>query len=75
MRSKPLTEQEADSVARRFHNAYEAWAPSFEYTTRDESAKPWDQVPENNKALMRRVVSELFVVNLDGLHITLKDEL
>jgi hypothetical protein len=46
-------------VARAFHETYEKSAPAHNYPTRPESAVPWDQVPERNKALMREVVSEL----------------
>lgn len=49
----------ADQVARRFHEAYERLAPEHGYDTRPESAVPWEQVPANNKALMRAVVLNL----------------
>lgn len=39
-------------IAAEFHRAYEALAPSFGYATRRETAVTWDQVPEQNKALM-----------------------
>ena len=42
----------AENLARRFHETYEALAPSFGYETRPESAKPWVDVPPNNRALM-----------------------
>lgn len=50
----------ADEAARRFHEAYERLAPDFGYETRRGSAVPWDEVPEQNRALMRAVMLELF---------------
>lgn len=41
-----------EDVARMFHETYERLAPSFGYETRKASAKPWDEVPENNRKLM-----------------------
>ena len=62
---KPLTEKpdtgaklacsdglEAAALAKRFHETYEKLAPHYNYETRKKSAVPWDEVPENNKALM-----------------------
>lgn len=49
----------AEAVARRFHEAYERLAPDFGYRTREASAKPWDEVPEQNRALMIAVCAEL----------------
>lgn len=45
-----------EAVAARFHQAYEAQANRFGYLTRTESAVPWEDVPEANKALMRATV-------------------
>jgi hypothetical protein len=42
----------AEELAKMFHDIYEQLAPKFGYKTREESAVPWDQVPENNKQLM-----------------------
>lgn len=42
----------AESLAKRFHEAYERLAPAFGYETREASAKPWAEVPENNRQLM-----------------------
>ena len=47
-------------VAKEFHDAYERLAPLFGYETRKESAVPWDDVPDTNKALMIAVVVSLF---------------
>jgi hypothetical protein len=44
-----------ETLAEKFHNLYEELAPSFGYETRKESAKPWADVPEKNKALMTEV--------------------
>lgn len=46
-------------VAQRFHTTYEWLAPSFGYKTRVESAKSWDEVPEQNRALMEAVCREI----------------
>jgi hypothetical protein len=42
----------AEQVAKAFHDAYEQLAPKHGYKTRDETAVPWADVPEKNKALM-----------------------
>jgi hypothetical protein len=42
-----------------FHEAYERLAPSFGYETRRESAKPWTEVPEQNRRLMTAVAGEV----------------
>jgi hypothetical protein len=46
-------------IAQRFHEAYERLAPEFGYKTREASAVPWEDVPENNKALMIATVREV----------------
>jgi hypothetical protein len=48
-----------EALAQRFHETYERLAPDFGYETRRESAVPWDEVPEANKALMTAVCGEL----------------
>jgi hypothetical protein len=48
-------------VARKFHEAYERLAPVFNYTTRKESAVPWEDVPKNNRMLMTAVASEILL--------------
>ncbi len=50
---------QAEMVARSFHEVYETRAPEFAYETRPESAKPWEDVPNNNKDLMVAVVQDL----------------
>jgi hypothetical protein len=49
----------AEGLARRFHETYERLAPSFGYRTREASAKPWDEVPEDNRHLMIAVCAEI----------------
>jgi len=49
----------AEQIAQAFHAAYERLAPDFGYETREASAKPWAEVPEQNKALMVAVVRAL----------------
>ena len=49
----------AGEIAAAFHEAYERLAPEHGYETREESAVPWEQVPEQNRALMEAVVADL----------------
>ena len=46
-----------EQIAKRFHEEYERLAPEFGYETREESAKPWSEVPEQNKKLMTATVA------------------
>ena len=48
-----------DELAQAFHEAYERLAPRFGYETRKASAKPWAEVPEQNRSLMVAVCAEL----------------
>lgn len=48
MAKPPLEER----LAKRFHELYEYKAPQYGYKTREESAVPWEDVPQNNKDLM-----------------------
>ena len=50
---------EAVETARLFHETYERLAPDFGYRTREASAKPWDEVPEQNRALMIATCAEI----------------
>lgn len=50
---------DAEQVARQFHETYERLAPDFGYATREASAKPWAEIPDQNRALMVAVVQEL----------------
>jgi hypothetical protein len=54
-------------LAQLFHETYERLAPSFGYETRKESAVPWDDVPEQNRALMVVVVGEVLDALLSEL--------
>ena len=49
----------SERIARAFHEAYEQIAPELRYTTRRQSAKPWEQVPACNRELMMRTVDQL----------------
>jgi hypothetical protein len=48
-----------DRIASAFHEAYERLAPRYGYKTREASAVPWEDVPNDNKRLMRAVVGDL----------------
>ena len=54
-----ITEEMAETIARQFHEAYERLAPSFGYETREASAVPWVEVPEENRRLMIAVAGEV----------------
>lgn len=49
----------AEAIAREFHEAYERLAPKHGYSTRKESAVPWQDVPQQNRELMIAVVEDL----------------
>lgn len=57
---------EARRVAHLFHETYERLAPEYGYETREASAKPWDEVPSNNRLLM--------IATVDHVLRTLDDE-
>lgn len=57
----------ADDLARQFHDTYERLAPDYGYTTRPESAVPWEDVPENNRRLMVAVVDAVIGARLREL--------
>ena len=42
----------AEVVAREFHEAYERLAPQYGYDTRTDTKVAWEDVPNENKALM-----------------------
>ena len=50
-----------EDIARRFHDAYEHFAPQFGYTTRPESRKAWDKIPQNLRDLMIAVVRNVLI--------------
>jgi hypothetical protein len=61
----------AEALARRFHETYERLAPKYGYETREASAKPWEQVPKNNRQLMIAVCAEVgaeLLVEAEQLH-------
>jgi len=49
----------AERIAKAFHESYERQASEHSYETREASAKPWEEVPENNRNLMTAVVQDL----------------
>lgn len=55
----------AERLARAFHENYERLAPEFGYRTREASAKPWADVPDDNKRLM--VATAEAVLREEGL--------
>jgi hypothetical protein len=55
-----------EDLARLFHTTYERLAPSFGYETRRESAKPWDEVPDQNRRLMIAVCAEVLTATRAG---------
>jgi hypothetical protein len=48
-----------EHLAKEFHDAYERLAPEYGYKTREVSAVPWADVPEQNKALMMATVEHV----------------
>lgn len=56
-----------EELAKFFHDEYERIAPHFGYKTREASAKPWDQVPEDNRRLMEAVAASI-LLNLFPSH-------
>ncbi len=53
---------DAEFMAKLFHDTYEKLAPEFNYETRKASAKPWFDVPENNRKLMIAVAEKILSV-------------
>jgi len=53
------TPAQVEVLAQAFHETYERLAPAHGYRTREASAKPWADVPEQNKALMIAVCAEI----------------
>jgi hypothetical protein len=51
--------EDAERVAKRFHEVYEALAPKFDWETQQRSRVAWDDVPHENRALMIAVANEL----------------
>lgn len=55
---------DAEPIAKEFHAAYEGLAPFHGYETREASAKPWEEVPTNNRELMIATVDQLLRANI-----------
>lgn len=49
----------AEMIAGIFHATYETLAPEHGYETRKASAVAWEDVPENNRALMIATVQNM----------------
>lgn len=54
-----MTVDGAEVLARLFHETYERLAPSCGYRTRERSAVPWADVPDDNKQLMVATAGEV----------------
>lgn len=48
-----------ERLARDFHKVYEELAPRFGYTTREASAVAWENLPDDNRALMVATCTEI----------------
>lgn len=48
-----------ETIARSFHEEYERLAPEFGWRTQAASRKEWEEVPEENRELMKSVVAVL----------------
>ncbi|MDP9350383.1 MAG: hypothetical protein M3P51_02405 [Chloroflexota bacterium] len=59
-----------EQLAKLFHETYERLAPKHGYQTREASAKPWEEVPEQNKALMIETCDYILGVITGGKGIT-----
>lgn len=55
----------AEALAKSFHEAYERLAGNFNYATRPESSKPWEEVPQSNKLLMIAVCREMLAKHFE----------
>jgi len=51
----------SEEIAAEFHRIYELHAKVMGYATRKESAVPWEDVPEINRALMISVIDDLLL--------------
>jgi len=61
---------DAEILAMRFHEHYEALAAKFGYQTRVESRKPWLQVPEQNRNLMIATCARI----IDDFHLLISND-
>ena len=64
-----------EGLAKKFHEEYERLAPEFGYKTRKESAVPWDEVPEHNRALMRKVCAVVMLPQIHEAEAALRKEM
>ena len=51
--------KQAEELAKRFHYLYEMNALNYGYETRRETSVKWEDVPDNIRALMTHVCSEI----------------
>lgn len=56
--------EDAERVARRFHDLYEMLAPKYGWETQERSRVSWEDVPDANRELMIAVVDEMLVAEL-----------
>lgn len=54
-----MANEDAERIAKRIHATYETLAPRFGWETQARSRERWENVPEENRALMIAVVDEL----------------
>ncbi len=52
---------DSEALAKLFHETYERLAPDYGYATRPETARSWEEIPEDspNKRLMMAVAGEV----------------
>ncbi len=62
-----------EELAKFFHDEYERIAPHFGYKTREASAKPWNEVPEQNRRLMEAVAASV-LMNLFPAHMSIPEQ-
>lgn len=58
-KAEKVTDRETYRIAQRFHEEYERLAPMYAWTTQEASVVPWEQLPDNQRRLMCRVVEKL----------------
>jgi hypothetical protein len=57
---RSVSREDGESLARRFHTAYEYWAPFFDYETRADT-REFDPLSNNGKlmiAVCRQIIAE-----------------
>lgn len=59
MQGVPRPDPDVEHLCEVLHDAYEEAAVQEGWATQERSRKPWDEVPEENKATMRAAVSAL----------------